>query len=114
MDPEWAPVLGAALGALAAILTNSNMRSILRAVFRRPRETSVIYRIGRKRTEVSSSQVTQEDIGPRLVERLTATGLSDVQAAALAAAILESLAKGRVEPTRAGETRAAAGSESDE
>lgn len=60
MDPQWISLFASAGGALASILASSKMRSVLRAVFRRPRETSSIVQVGGIRLDFRGSPTPEQ------------------------------------------------------
>ncbi|WP_158692779.1 hypothetical protein [Streptomyces roseochromogenus] len=103
MDPEWVSLLGAFGVSAAALLVSEKLRSILRTIFRRPRETSLL---------------VKEPDGRRVIEIRGPANLSAVEAEALLKAWREAARKPpTVEdtPASSGESvQRAAGAESDE
>ncbi|MEU3341397.1 hypothetical protein [Streptomyces sp. NPDC006668] len=62
MEPELiATIAVAASGGLATIISE-HLRGLLRSIFRRPRETSVIVEIDGKRAELSGTELSPEVI----------------------------------------------------
>ncbi|WP_143048045.1 MULTISPECIES: hypothetical protein [unclassified Streptomyces] len=59
MDLDWTSLAAAFLATTALTLVSDSLRSILRAIFRRPRETSLIVEVDGKRVEVSGSDPEQ-------------------------------------------------------
>ncbi|MFF4967161.1 hypothetical protein [Streptomyces sp. NPDC001037] len=53
MDPEVVGLLTSSLGALVALMASDSFRRILKSIVRRPRETSLIIKVGDKRVELS-------------------------------------------------------------
>ncbi|WP_143660023.1 hypothetical protein [Streptomyces sp. WZ.A104] len=76
MDPEVtqaiATVLVAATGSAVAAIASGKLRGLLRAIFRRPRETSVIVEVDGKRVELSGEQLSPEAV-QALIQRLRDT-----------------------------------------
>lgn len=66
----------AAFVASLALLTSEAVRNVLRSIFRRPRETSVLVAIDGKHVELSGSQASPEAI-QRLVEQMGAAADPD-------------------------------------
>ncbi|MGW5787067.1 hypothetical protein ACWEWK_24110 [Streptomyces sp. NPDC003757] len=66
MDPEVSQALIMALvamaGPAAAALVSRNLRGLLRSIFQRPRETSVIVEVDGKRVELSGDQLSPEAV----------------------------------------------------
>lgn len=66
MDPEVSQALimalAAAAGSAVAAIASSNLRGLLRTIFQRPRETSVIVEVDGKRVELSGDQLSPEAV----------------------------------------------------
>lgn len=118
-------VLVALSGAVfAAVSISSTVRGILRSIFRRPRETSVLLKVDGKQTELSSSRLEAQRIAAQWAELSPETfaaikavlreqNLSDEQAEAVAQAVIQHLYPAG-EPTRVTGTHAVAEGEADE
>lgn len=68
MDPEWISLFASSGAALATTLAFPRVRSILRTILRRPRETSVIVEVGDRRVSLRGT-ATPEQI-QRLVDEI--------------------------------------------
>lgn len=55
MDPELLTLASTAAAALAAAMGSDTFRGLLRSIFRRPRETSIIVEVDGKRVELTGT-----------------------------------------------------------
>ncbi|MEU3280742.1 hypothetical protein [Streptomyces antibioticus] len=96
MDPEWLPLLTSAVPvatALVLAVVSDKARKILRSIFRRPRQTSLIIEADGKRVELAGAHVTE--VPAALLEAVrregAKQGLSPAQADMIAAALAREL-----------------------
>lgn len=76
MDPEVTQtlltVVAAGAGSALAAITSQKLRGLLRSIFQRPRETSVIVEVDGKRVELSGDQLSPEAV-QAIIQRLRDT-----------------------------------------